>query len=195
MDDSSLTIESYENNIDRYIQNTPSTIDGAMKKWLDDFTFFLPENAQIFEIGSGTGRDAEFLNSEGYKVFCTDATEGFVSLLQDKGFLAFHFNALTDEIVGNDWDGVLANAVLLHFTVEDAKKVMGKVLRALKPGGVFAFSLKAGNGAIWSGEKLGDPRFFQFWDPADVVYATLDVGFNDVSVMVSPGWIHVIALS
>lgn len=188
------TLLSYENNVDKYIARSLAVVEGNLLKWFQDILNVVPAGSHVFEVGSGGGRDAKFLQDHGLNVLCSDAVPGFVSFLQAQGFPTVTFNVLVDDFPGNQWDMVLADAVLVHFTVEQVDQVLMKTLRALKTGGVFAFSVKQGEGSEWSTEKIDAPRFFQYWKSSDIVYHTLKAGFSAVDVRVSENWSHIIAV-
>lgn len=177
----SRTIESYNGHIQEYLDGTPQEVSGVVKEWIDRTFADVPKDARILEFGSAFGRDATYLQDQGYQVACTDATPAFVDLLQQKGFNANVLNAITDELP-QDIDVVLANAVLLHFTRDESTAVIGKVYDALKVGGKFAFTLKQGEGEEWSEEKLGAPRFFSYWTEAQIQDVLTQAGFSDVSI-------------
>lgn len=94
---------------------------------------------------------------------------------------------------------IYANAVLLHFDLEQTKHVLVKINNAVKPLGYFAFSVKIGVGESWSESKLNMPRFFKYW-PEDSLKSVLD-NSNFVIVYFELGktghdngeWYHVIA--
>lgn len=191
------TLQSYEGHIQEYIDGTPQTVDGVVQEWLDAAVAGLPKNAKILEFGSAFGRDASYLQSLGYSVECTDATEGFVDLLQQKGFSARKLNAITDDINGS-YALVLANAVLLHFTRDETADVLQKVLRALNPGGKFAFTLKQGEGEKWTENKLNAPRYFCYWTQEHISQLLTESGYSDVKVegdreTKNFTWLHIIA--
>lgn len=52
-----------------------------------------------------------------------------------------------------------------------------KVSRALEVGGRFAFTLIEGEGDKWSTGKLGDERYFCYWQEDEVRAALHDSGF------------------
>lgn len=58
---------------------------------------------------------------------------------------------------------MFANAVLLHLTASQLDDVLAKTARAVGPGGLFAFTVKEGDGEEWSMAKLDAPRFFRYW--------------------------------
>lgn len=191
------TLQSYEDHVQEYIDGTPQTVDGVVKEWIDAAIEGLPADARILEFGSAFGRDAAYLQSLGYTVQCTDATEGFVELLQQKGFPARKLNAITDEIDG-PYDLIFANAVLLHFTRGETAAVLNKVFHALDDGGRFAFTLKQGEGERWTEDKLHAPRYFCFWTEEQMSQLLGDCGYSEIHVAcdrktASATWLHIIA--
>lgn len=193
----SRTLESYNNHVPEYVDGTAQEVSGTVKEWLDATFSDVPKDASILEFGSAFGRDAAYLQEQGYQVACTDATLAFVDLLRQKGFNANELNAITDELP-QDIDVVLANAVLLHFTRDETEAVTAKVHDALKPGGKFAFTLKQGEGEEWSEGKLGAPRFFVYWTGEQIRDVLARAGFEDVDVSANRStknatWLHIIA--
>ncbi|MCL2280269.1 hypothetical protein FWC31_00035, partial [Candidatus Saccharibacteria bacterium] len=59
------TIQAYENHIDDYFADTPAEVTDAYREWFGRGFDGMPTTAKIFEIGSATGRDAEYLESLG----------------------------------------------------------------------------------------------------------------------------------
>lgn len=175
------TIQSYDTHVQEYIDGTIQEVSGTVKDWLDATLQDLPKDAHILEFGSAFGRDAKYIQDLGYSIECTDATKAFVDLLQSKGFNARMLNAITDEIP-DEYNLVLANAVLLHFTRDETAKVLQKVFQALKPGGTFAFTLKQGEGEEWTDSKLGAPRFFCYWTEDRIDTLLKDVGFSEIAI-------------
>ena len=176
------TVESYNAHIQEDIDGTPHEVSRVVKDWLDGSLADVPKEARILEFGSAFGRDAAYLAGLGYTVECTDATPAFVDLLQQKGFDAKVLNAITDELT-QGLDFVLANAVLLHFTRDEATQVIGKVYGALNANGKFAFTLIQGEGEAWSEERLGAPRFFCYWTEPQIREVLESTGFGDVEII------------
>jgi len=183
-DENSRTIDSYESRFNEYVAATTSTVQGPMKQWLDDAVKELPLDAKILEIGSGFGRDAQYLQSQGYAVECTDATKSFITILEARGFDAHELNVITDKIPGM-YDLVLANAVLLHFTNDEVMGVLKKIYDALNPSGKFAFSVIEGEGEQWTDGKIGLPRYFNYWCETQLNSLLKDAGYKKVTVKVA----------
>lgn len=175
------TIDAYDGHVREYAAGTTSQARGPLREWLDQVVAGLEHDARILELGSATGRDAAYLGGLGYRVECTDATPAFVDLLRSQGIEARPLNAISDDLpVGLDL--VLADAVLLHFTRDQAAHVIAKVHAALLPGGRFAFTLKRGEGQAWSLEKLGVPRFFCYWSAPQIQTVLSKAGFASIDI-------------
>lgn len=195
--DNARTLQSYQEKTQEYVEGTPP-IDDTIKSWLDESLALIPKDGKILEVGSGFGRDAEYIREKGFEIECSDAVPNFVELLQEKGFATRTLDLLNDEIDGS-YDMVLADAVLLHFTPEESESVTRKVHKALNPGGIFALRMKRGNGPVWTEEKLGEPRYFYYWQPDDLKKMLEGCGFEWLSMTESftghnrASWMHVIA--
>jgi SAM-dependent methyltransferase len=192
------TLESYNGHIQEYIDGTPQEVPGDVQRWIDASLQGLPLDAKIIEVGTAFGRDASYIENQGYKVERTDATEGFVDWLNQNGHTASVFNLISDDF-DDSYDLVFADAVLLHFTREEVEAVLTKIHGALRDGGRFAFSLKQGDGEGWSEEKLGAPRYFCYWTQEQIEQLLPKTGYS--SFEVSDGgsghnnakWLHIIA--
>ena len=160
------TLLSYEEAADAYSRAQPSETPETLLSFLDDFARLVPGDGAVLEIGSATGTDADLLEARGLQVQRTDAVDAFVNRLRDRGKSALELNVLHDDL-GGPWAGIYANAVFLHLDVEDLKGVLVKAAAAAEEGGILGFSLKEGEGAAWTTEKLGHPRHFTYWrEPA-----------------------------
>lgn len=190
-----LTLNTYDEAVEAYVSGSPQEVSAELGAWMDHSFRRLPEGARIVELGSGFGRDAQYLEDRGFDVVATDASKGFLKELEARGFKPRELNALADDFPPAD--GVFANAVLLHFTKEEAERVFEKVHKSISSGGAFAFSLKEGAGEEWSSEKLGKPRFFRYWREDELRESLAKAGFEDVEITVSQTgpvtWLHATA--
>ncbi len=111
---------------------------------LQTFMQRLPPGSQILELGCGSGADSETLLAHGFSVTPTDgspelALEAERRLGQPVAVLRFEKLAVIDT-----YDGIWANACLLHVPRAELAPVLSRIHAALKPGGVFFASYKAG---------------------------------------------------
>ncbi|MCR6475755.1 class I SAM-dependent methyltransferase [Variovorax sp. ZS18.2.2] len=152
-------IRSYESSAEAYARqidpHPPAEREAALRR----LAAAVQPGAAVLEVGSGTGRDADFLETLGLKVRRTDATRAFLELQMQRGKRAELLNILTDDF-GGPCDAVLALCVLLHVERDLTDRVLHKVAGALRPGGAFLVSVRDETGAA------GDRRNLTFWDRA-----------------------------
>ena len=151
------TIDSYEGYAREYddiVGPTPSA-DGEMA--LRRLMAAVRPEPELLEVGSGPGRDADWLESLGARVRRTDATRAFLDLQAERGKRGELLNLLTDEL-GGPYDGIVALCVLIHIDRAQVDRVLGRIARALRPGGAFLVSMREG-----SGETTGDYHTI-YWD-------------------------------
>lgn len=113
---------------------------------LNDFLSRLPEGASILELGCGAGQDSQYMLDRGFDVTPTDGTpeiaEEAARLLQRPVPVLLFEDIAAQQF----YDGIWANACLLHVPRPALPSIIGKIHAALKPSGVFYASFKAGNG-------------------------------------------------
>lgn len=142
------TINAYHADAVAYEANTiidPSERHAA-RTWIDYALTVLdtrPEltHLPVLEIGSGTGRDADYLESHGVSVRRTDAVPAFVQSLRSKGHDANTLNVLTDDLDGL-YRMIFANGVFPHLSDPQARFVIDKAFASLAPDGLLVFSVK-----------------------------------------------------
>lgn len=178
--DSAKTLQAYEKNVQEYVKKTPKNVKGNVKIWLDKTLSYLSTEAKILELGSGFGRDADYIETKGFTVMRSDAAASFVRLLKQQGHPAMQLNAITDDY-GDLFDMIFADAVLQHFDKAEFSKTLQNVSHALKNQGIFSFRLKAGAGSEWDSE-LGDARITHYWLPQDVKKQLAEAGFSVLSL-------------
>ena len=128
--------------------------------WLHRFLEQLRPRARILELGCGGGQDAELMDAAGFDVTPTDGSAGLAAQAQarlGRPVRVMRFEEL-DEIAA--YDGVWANACLLHVPEAGLGDVLRRIYRALKPGGRFYAGFKAGDGG--ARDSLG--RYYNFPD-------------------------------
>jgi predicted TPR repeat methyltransferase len=193
VDDNDATLQSYNDHIQEYVDGTPKTVEGDFKAWIDQALDLIPQGSSMLELGSGFGRDADYIESKGFKVNRTDAAQGFVDLMAQQGHHAQLLNVITDEF-GENLDMIFANAVLLHLSPGQTEKVIAKAYKSLKPGGVFAFSVKQGEGSGWSQEKLNAKRYYKYWTESELKSQLVRANFKQIDLSNSTDkWLQVIA--
>lgn len=180
------TLDFYEQHAKEYeAASIPKIEKGSpyAEKLSVDFQNFLkeslkntPKDGNIFEIGSGYGRDALYIRSLGYNLQTSDAADSFITRLKKSKLDPIKFNILTDDFP-YQCDYVLAVCVLQHFTKSETEAIIAKIYNALKPGGIFTLSVrqKAGGKSEWKANIPGTnaKRYFSYWttEEAKELYA------------------------
>jgi SAM-dependent methyltransferase len=192
-DPDDATIAAYQSRVQEYLRGTPWPFPELIA-FLDRFAS-LAGPGPVLEIGSGPGRDADYLEAHGVAMIRTDATPAFVNRLRETGHDARLLDARTDPL-GGPYQGIMANAVLLHLNRDQFEALLRRARAAIVPGGVLAFTLKEGDGEAWSEHKLGVPRHFTYWREPAVRAALHRSGWPEASidyVASGGGWLHVLA--
>ena len=131
----------------------------------------LAPGARVLEIGSGTGRDADHLESLGVAVDRTDAAQTFLQIQAERGRTARRLDVTSDDL-GGPYDGVLALCVLMHVDRSSIDGVLTKIASALRPGGGFLLSVRAGEG------EEPPPAAMAFWTRDAFEQRLLRAGFT-----------------
>ena len=111
---------------------------------MDAFLARLP-GASILELGCGGGHDSEAMLARGFDVTPTDGSAELAREAEKRLGRPVHVLLFDDLDEKNSYDGVWANACLLHVPREDLPGIIERIHAALRPGGVFYASFKAGS--------------------------------------------------
>ena len=130
------TLDYYERYAIPYYEQT---IDLDLSEIMQEFVKLLPEDAEVLDLGCGSGRDTKALEEHGFYVTPMDGSAKMCELAEiytDREVLHLTFEEMDFREV---FDGIWACASLVHVPGEDMQRILGKVLEALKPGGVLYF--------------------------------------------------------
>ena len=102
---------------DRYaVPYYEETVELSMEEQLERFMKLLPENAEVLDLGCGSGRDTLFFEEEGFSVTAMDGSEKMCELAEiHTGRDILHLRV--EEMEFDDvFHGIWACAVLGHFS-------------------------------------------------------------------------------
>jgi 2-polyprenyl-3-methyl-5-hydroxy-6-metoxy-1,4-benzoquinol methylase len=186
------TIQSYDAHAREYnaiVAEHPlqPEIADSMRRMME----YVPAGGSVLEIGSGPGRDADFVESLGAVVRRTDAAQAFLDLQAQRGRKGELLDVVTDAL-GGPYDAVLAMCVLIHVDRAQVAAVLHKIFGALRPGGVFLVSMRVGEG-----EKHGDYHTV-CWEKERFAAALVAAGLHPCWEMERIGrndeaWVYVLA--
>ena len=149
----------YDEHATRYFSTTR---EADMMPLRARFLAHFPVAGRILDAGCGSGRDTRAFLDAGYAV---EAFDGSAPLAELAGSLIGQPVRVLD-FRQADWraefDGVWACASLLHVPWAELPGVVGRLVAALRSGGVLYMSFKHGRGE----RVAGDGRFFLDLDEA-----------------------------
>ena len=130
----------------------------------------LKPGGRLLELGCGSGRDAAFMVSQGFKVLATDGSAPMVEQAKTQHpELAGHVNHLKlPEGLSNAlgvFDGIYAVAVLMHLSVQEIEKTILAVKSLLAAKGRFIFSVPARRDDVMTNEFDAKGRRFTALSP------------------------------
>ena len=144
------TIDYYNNNSQVFYDRT---INANMTDSYEKFLKYLPEKAHILDAGCGVGRDTKYFLSKEHAVSAFDASQKMVELaIKETGMQVMH-STFQELNFSNMFDGVWAQASLLHIPYDATRDIYQKIHRSLKPNGVFYASYKHGDSYIETPER------------------------------------------
>jgi SAM-dependent methyltransferase len=135
------TLQFYRRNAESYAAwaKAPSTR-------LISFLGLLPPGGAVLELGCGAGNHAAEMLASGFAVRATDGSSEMAEIASRRlnhPVEVMRFDELDES---EAFDGVWASACLLHVPRAELAEILTRIYLALKTGGVFYASYKAGEG-------------------------------------------------
>jgi len=146
------TLEYYNTTAKEYVNDT---VDANVSELNAFFLRYLPDKANILDLGCGSGRDSKVFIEKGHFVTAIDGSIEFCKLAAafiGQDVICMRFDELDYE---KQFDGVWACASLLHVPSKELKTIFKKIARALKVEGYFFACFKYGE---FEGDRNG--RYF-----------------------------------
>jgi len=135
------------------------------------------DGMRILDFGCGTGRDLIWFRDHGHDVIGLDGSAAFVEDARNRtGCEVWHQDFLALELPPAHFDGVFANASLLHVPMDDILQVLARIFASLKAGGVLFASNPRGNDE----EAFDGQRFRSKWRDETWLELVPKAGFEPV---------------
>lgn len=171
----------------------------------EHFITLLPEGATVLDVGCGSGTKSKYMKSRGLFVVGIDISDGLLAIARrespDIEFVNHSMMEL-DSFPGQ-FDGVFAQASLLHIPKADAPGVVRQMAGKTKPGGHVYIAVKqAHEGTPEEEIKKEDDygyeyeRFFSYYTPLELESYAKDAGLivlaNTSSVSGNTTWLQIV---
>ena len=132
-----VTREYYDHHAKMYCEAT-CRVD--MSGLYNRFLRYLPSNGLILDAGSGSGRDTLAFLKFGYKVEAFDSSPALCNLSTRLTGIQTRYLRFQGFKSSTRYDGIWACASLLHVPQKELQDVVGRLVRAIVPGGVLYVS-------------------------------------------------------
>ena len=144
------TVGYYNENAEEFFE---TTVHADMSLQLEEFIRLLPAGGAVLDAGCGSGRDSLALKKRGFCVEAFDASREMCRLASELIGQPVREMRFEDLDLEERFDGIWACASLLHVPMEHMPEVIGRLSRALKPGGILYASFTKGSGERFRGER------------------------------------------
>lgn len=136
------TIENYDLNAEEiaklHSELAPVRLYELTHKYFD-------KEGATLDLGSGIGRDTNWLKEQGYKVIGIDASEGMIKVARERyPQLTFNKDSLPNltTLADESFQNVFCSAVLMHLPQDELVDAIKNILRILKPSGRLIISIR-----------------------------------------------------
>ncbi len=173
-----VTIAEYQLTAESF---RDGTWDHDVSQNRDSLVRFLPKNpGKILDIGCGPGRDLVAFKQQGHTVVGLDATPAFVEMAQQvSGCEVWQQSFLSLDLPGETFDGIFANASLIHVPRDEMVRVLEDLQRSLVPDGVIVMSMCRGDSEGYSARPTGY-RYVCGWEYETLAPGVEAAGFEIV---------------
>lgn len=166
---------------------------------LSRFLALIPTGGRILELGCGGGQDSEAMLAAGFDAVPTDGSPELARQAEKRLGRPVKVLLFEDIDFTGAFDGIWANACLLHAPKPALPVIFGKINKALRPGGVFYASFKT------DGEEGAD-RFGRYYNYPDEQYlrhaletgdwSSVEIAQRAASGYYNPPaeWLHLLAV-
>lgn len=139
----SATRDYYDREAEAYRERTRGC---DLAPLYESFLPRLPAGAHILDAGCGPGRDTQAFLARGFRVTAIDASAAMVELAARATGQPARLLPFQQLDIESAFDGVWANASLVHVPSAEIDDVLRRLARALVPGGLLHASVKVGDG-------------------------------------------------
>ncbi len=183
------TIEVYNKLGKGYLENSKKVTPPERLP----FSKLFSKGSYILDVGCGGGRDSNFFIQKKLKVTGIDTSPVFIKLAKKEvPEAAFKcIDLLKVDFPKETFDGIWAQAVLLHLKRKDLPKALKKFHKILKQNGVLHLTLREGKGEAYVKDKISneEERFYTYFSRKEIKNLLRKQGFKIILFKVT-GDVH-----
>lgn len=173
----------------------------------DAFIQELPSGGRVLDVGCGSGVKSKYLSEHGLKVIGIDISDKLLDIARREiPSIEFRELSMYDlDSMQETFDGVFAQASLLHIPRKDAGEIVQKMARRLVPGGLLYIAVKETREGKPEEGMLKEngygyeyERFFSYFTIEELEQYIQEAGLSVVSKMRNPNpsgktvWLQII---
>ena len=185
------TLSWYRENAIQYAEETRNSL---VLDALWEFLSRMKEGGTILDYGSGSGRDSAFFLNKGFSVDSLDGSAEMKAQAERLFGIKVKLASFLSLEEKDKYDGIWAQASILHLEEHDLRVALTLIERALKRDGVFYSSFRKGEGDGYENGRwytnMTERRFLSFL-PAKL-YVEKIWESQDVRPGVSRTWLSII---
>ena len=185
------TLSWYRENAIQYAEETRNSL---VLDALWEFLSRMKEGGTILDYGSGSGRDSAYVLDKGFSVDSLDGSAEMKAQAERLFGIKVKLSSFLSLEEKDKYDGIWAQASILHLEEHDLRVALTLIERALKRDGVFYSSVRKGEGDGYEKGRwytnMTERRFLSFL-PASL-YVEKIWESQDVRPGVSRTWLSII---
>ena len=185
------TLSWYRENAIQYAEETRNSL---VLDALWEFLSRMKEGGTILDYGSGSGRDSAYFLDKGFSVDSVDGSAEMKAQAERLFGIKVKLASFLSLEEKDKYDGIWAQASILHLEEHDLRVALTLIERALKRDGVFYSSFRKGEGDGYENGRwytnMTERRFLSFL-PAKL-YVEKIWESQDVRPGVSRTWLSII---
>ena len=185
------TLSWYRENAIQYAEETRNSL---VLDALWEFLSRMKEGGTILDYGSGSGRDSAYFINKGFSVDSLDGSAEMKAQAERLFGIKVKLASFLSLEEKEKYDGIWAQASILHLEEHDLRVALTLIERALKRDGVFYSSFRKGEGDGYENGRwytnMTERRFLSFL-PASL-YVEKIWESQDVRPGVSRTWLSII---
>ena len=185
------TLSWYRDNAIQYAEETRNSL---VLDALWEFLSRMKEGGTILDYGSGSGRDSAYFINKGFSVDSLDGSAEMKAQAERLFGIKVKLSSFLSLEEKDKYDGIWAQASILHLEEHDLRVALTLIERALKRDGVFYSSFRKGEGDGYENGRwytnMTERRFLSFL-PASL-YVEKIWESQDVRPGVNRTWLSII---